>query len=77
MNTSDDLINSVASGLRWFKSRHSNPSGNCVEVAKLDLGGIAVRNSRRPDGAVLVFTSNQFAELVHATKRRRFDDQPA
>jgi hypothetical protein len=40
----------------WRKSRYSNPSGNCVEVAHLDTGTVAVRDSVRPDGPALVFT---------------------
>ncbi|MEV6233513.1 DUF397 domain-containing protein, partial [Saccharopolyspora shandongensis] len=30
----------------WRKSRHSGAVGNCVELAPLVDGGIAVRNSR-------------------------------
>lgn len=40
----------------WRKSTHSNPSGNCVEVAELPGGRVALRNSRHPDGAALIFT---------------------
>ena len=31
-----------ALGVTWLKSRHSNAEGNCVEVAALPGGGIAV-----------------------------------
>ncbi len=34
--------------VEWRKSRASNPSGNCVEVAALADGAVAVRNSRAP-----------------------------
>lgn len=40
----------------WRKSSYSNPSGNCVEAAELG-GGVALRDSRFPDGPALVFTS--------------------
>ena len=40
----------------WRKSSHSNPSGDCVETARLSSGGMAVRNSRFPDGPALLFT---------------------
>jgi hypothetical protein len=40
----------------WIKSRRSGPTGgNCVEVAFLPDGEVAMRNSRHPDGPALVF----------------------
>ncbi len=44
----------------WRKSRRSNPSGNCVEIAMLAGGAVAVRNSRHPDGPALVFTRSDW-----------------
>jgi uncharacterized protein DUF397 len=41
---------------KWRKSRHSNPSGNCVEMAKLPGEQVAVRDSHRPDGPALLFS---------------------
>ena len=41
---------------KWRKSRHSNPSGNCVEMARLPGEHVAVRDSHRPDGPALLFT---------------------
>ena len=32
----------------WQKSWHSNPNGECVELAALPTGEIAMRNSRFP-----------------------------
>ena len=44
----------------WRKSRRSNPSGNCVELATLPDGqGIALRNSRDPQGPALLFTPSR------------------
>ena len=37
-------------GARWLKSRRSNSQGNCVEIAELPGGRVAMRNSRHPDG---------------------------
>ncbi|MQA62151.1 MAG: DUF397 domain-containing protein [Actinophytocola sp.] len=58
----------------WRKSRHSNPSGNCVELAELAGGRIAVRNSRDPNGVMLVYTRADFANFVAAAKDGGFDD---
>jgi hypothetical protein len=48
---------SALAGVTWMKSRRSGPTGgNCVEVAFLTDGDVALRNSRHPDGPALVFT---------------------
>jgi hypothetical protein len=60
---------------RWRKSRASNPSGNCVEVAVLPGGGeIAVRNSRYPGGPALVYTRAEVAAFLAGVRNGEFDD---
>lgn len=61
------------SGLVWQKSRRSNPSGNCVEMAELPNGEIAVRNSRDPEGAILVYTREEVEAFVGGAKDGDFD----
>ena len=51
----------------------SNPSGNCVEVAALPNGGIALRNSRHPSGPALVYTRAEISAFLAGVKDGQFD----
>jgi len=58
----------------WRKSRHSGPQGgNCVEVAQLPDGQVAVRNSRHPAGPALVFTAAEWNAFVGGAADGDFD----
>ena len=63
--------------ISWLKSKHSNPSGNCVEVACLPGGEIAVRNSRFPGGPVLLYTPAEVAAFLAGAKDGEFDGMVA
>jgi uncharacterized protein DUF397 len=55
-------------GATWRKSTYSNGTGGeCVEVADL-TGGRAVRDSKHPQGPVLVFTTDAWRAFVHSIK---------
>jgi hypothetical protein len=57
----------------WKKSARSNSQGNCVEMAALQDGQVAVRNSRFPDGPALVYTRPEIEALILGAKDGDFD----
>ena len=59
--------------LNWVKSSLSFSNGNCVEVASLADGGVAVRNSRHPEGAVLAFTPDEWHAFIGGVQNGEFD----
>jgi hypothetical protein len=61
------------SGSHWVKSSLSFSNGNCVEVANLSAGGVAVRNSRDPEGPVLRFTPDEWHAFLGGAQLGEFD----
>jgi hypothetical protein len=60
--------------IAWRKSHFSNPSGNCVEVAELPDGRVAMRNSRDPEGPALIYARHVADAFVRGVKGGDFDD---
>jgi len=51
-------------GLTWIRSSHSFSNGQCVEVAPLPNGQVAVRDSKDPDGPVVVYTRDAWRAFI-------------
>jgi hypothetical protein len=64
---------SALAPVSWVKSRHSNATGNCVELAALPDGGVALRNSRDPEGPALVYTRDEIAAFIAGARDGDFD----
>lgn len=58
--------------LVWRKSSGSL-NGDCVEVASLP-DGVAVRDSKKPDGAMLSFSRSEWRAFLRGANRGEFDD---
>lgn len=57
---------------QWRKSSLSGEAGQCVEVAFVD-NAIAVRDSKNPDGDVLLFTKAEWRAFLGGAKDGEFD----
>ncbi|WP_280238145.1 DUF397 domain-containing protein [Nocardia abscessus] len=61
------------SGARWFKSTRSSAGSDCVEIAHLHGGYVGVRDSKNPDGGVLVFTPSEWEGFLSGARNGQFD----
>lgn len=59
--------------LAWRKASASNLDTCCVEVAQLPEGGVAVRDSKDPQGPVLHFTPGEWAAFATGMAAGEFD----
>ncbi|MFF3552519.1 DUF397 domain-containing protein [Streptomyces tsukubensis] len=66
LEISDDFLTAAD----WFKSSHSNQDGGeCVEIAANLPAVVPVRDSKTPDGPVLVFPAGDWSAFVTAVKK--------
>jgi hypothetical protein len=54
--------------VNWRKARQSNETGHCVELSAL-TDGVAVRDSKDPDGPKLVLSREAFRAFAVTLKK--------
>ncbi|MFJ1935167.1 DUF397 domain-containing protein [Kitasatospora sp. NPDC088160] len=57
---------------KWRKSSYSAQASECVEAGRVVVGGMAVRDSKDPDGPALVFPADAWAAFVTGVKAGDF-----
>ncbi|MFC5186152.1 DUF397 domain-containing protein [Actinomadura harenae] len=60
-------VGAIPSSAWRIATRSSEAGDNCVEVAGAG-GGVALRDSKKPDGGVLVLTRDGFGAVLDAAK---------
>jgi hypothetical protein len=71
--TYNGMLASELGEVAWQKSWHSNPNGECVELAALPTGEVAMRNSRFPAGPILLYTQAEITAFLAGAKDGEFD----
>jgi hypothetical protein len=59
-------------GLSWIKAQASTYNGACIEVASAG-GKIAMRDSKDPNGPVLVYTHAEFSAFIDGARNGEFN----
>lgn len=67
------VIGLMLGNLPWRKAQRSVGNGACVELAPVN-GMVAMRDSKDPDGPVLMYTAAEWDAFLHGAKAGEFDD---
>ncbi|HXT46682.1 MAG TPA: DUF397 domain-containing protein [Pseudonocardiaceae bacterium] len=72
--TTHRATDSALAGASWIKSSYSGSGGgSCVEVASMPGGHRAVRDSKNPAAAALIFTAGVWTAFAAAVRDGEFD----
>ncbi|HEY5987243.1 MAG TPA: DUF397 domain-containing protein [Streptosporangiaceae bacterium] len=67
------VTGSMLRGVAWRKAQLSVANGACVQVARTG-GMLAMRDSKDPDGPVLMYTPVEWHAFLDGVKKGEFDD---
>ena len=57
----------------WHTSSFSQGGSDCVDVAFLPDGRVALRHSKDPDGSILIYTRGEWDAFLKGAKDGEFD----
>jgi hypothetical protein len=66
-------LHTAPDNVTWRGSSFSTEGDPAVEIAFLDHGGIAMRDSRDPAGAALIFTAEEWDAFLRGVDGSEFD----
>jgi Domain of unknown function (DUF397) len=73
-NGGDGMFDGIdPANLAWRKSSYSDSGGACVETAVLPGRRVAVRHSKQPGGATLLYTPAEWDAFLKGAKDGEFD----
>lgn len=64
----------MADKLKWVKASYSGAAGHCVELARSGTDEFLVRDSKKPDGTVLMFSKAEKDAFIAGAKDGEFDN---
>lgn len=62
------MSETIPAGVSWYRSRHSQQNGACVEAARLG-SKVALRDSKDPDGPKIVIERGEWCVFLRDVKR--------
>jgi Domain of unknown function (DUF397) len=73
MNTRRQVGADELAHASWRKSSRSGNSANCVEICRLIDSLVAVRDSKKQSGPVLLFRAREWEVFAHGLRDGAFD----
>jgi hypothetical protein len=68
------LTEAERDSLAWLKAQQSSNNGACIEIASTnDRNKVAIRDSKDPDGPILVYTPLEFSAFLDGARNGEFD----